>query len=189
MADASKKSARLSGTKRCVFSSNFHQFLFAEFLLFTASGRTVRRHCQFRRRNRTEGVLSACARLRQTNSKEQTTRSRFIPRAGLHLPPPRSWPVTRGAAEGTVRLRPFLRAVGARRSTGSGKRTAGRISRPRQLQERNFIEDYATCRSRRRALRPKKSAWLATAETTASWKGLAMRNAGSGRWPVRKRSG
>ena len=45
------------------------------------------------------------------------------------------------------------------------------------------------CRSRCRALRPKNSAWLTTADTTASWKGLAMRNAGSGRRPVRKRSG
>src|SRR5271169_355956 len=59
-----------------------------------------------------------------------------------------------------------------------------------QLRGQILSEDYAaTCRSRRCALRPKNSAWLATAETTASWNGLAIRNAGSGRWPVRKRSG
>jgi hypothetical protein len=45
------------------------------------------------------------------------------------------------------------------------------------------------CRSRWRALRPKNRAWLTTAETMASWKGLAIKNAGSGRCPVRKRSG
>jgi hypothetical protein len=45
------------------------------------------------------------------------------------------------------------------------------------------------CRSRWRALRPKNRAWLTTAETMASWNGLAIRNAGSGRCPVRKRSG
>src|SRR5580692_1776597 len=45
------------------------------------------------------------------------------------------------------------------------------------------------CRSRWRALRPKNRAWLTTAETTASWNGFAIRNAGSGRCPVRKRSG
>ena len=51
-------------------------------------------------------------------------------------------------------------------------------------------QTYAiACRSRGRALRPKNNAWLATAETTASWNGLAIRKAGSGRCPVRKRSG
>ena len=39
------------------------------------------------------------------------------------------------------------------------------------------------------ALRWKNSAWLTTAETVAGWNGFAIRKAGSGRWPVRKRSG
>lgn len=43
--------------------------------------------------------------------------------------------------------------------------------------------------SRRRALCWKNSAWLITAETFAGWNGLAIRKAGSGRSPVRKRSG
>jgi hypothetical protein len=43
--------------------------------------------------------------------------------------------------------------------------------------------------SRRRALCWKNSAWLMTADTFAGWNGLAIRNAGSGRSPVRKRSG
>jgi hypothetical protein len=44
-------------------------------------------------------------------------------------------------------------------------------------------------RSRRAALRSKNSAWLMTAETIAGWNGFAIRNAGSGRSPVRNRSG
>jgi hypothetical protein len=39
------------------------------------------------------------------------------------------------------------------------------------------------------ALREKNSAWLAIAETIAGWNGFAIRKAGSGRSPVRKRSG
>lgn len=38
-------------------------------------------------------------------------------------------------------------------------------------------------------LRWKNSAWLATADTMAGWKGFEIKNAGSGRSPVRKRSG
>lgn len=39
------------------------------------------------------------------------------------------------------------------------------------------------------ALRSKNSAWLTSAETVDCWYGLDTRNAGSGRSPVRKRSG
>jgi hypothetical protein len=39
------------------------------------------------------------------------------------------------------------------------------------------------------ALRSKNSAWLTSAETVDCWYGLETRNAGSGRSPVRKRSG
>ena len=42
---------------------------------------------------------------------------------------------------------------------------------------------------RLRELRWKNSAWLATADTIAGWNGFEIRNAGSGRSPVRKRSG
>lgn len=42
---------------------------------------------------------------------------------------------------------------------------------------------------RLREFRWKNSAWLATAETIAGWNGFDIRNAGSGRSPVRKRSG
>jgi hypothetical protein len=47
----------------------------------------------------------------------------------------------------------------------------------------------ATRGVRLRELRWKNSAWLATAETIAGWNGFEIRNAGSGRSPVRKRSG
>src|SRR5581483_6344401 len=48
---------------------------------------------------------------------------------------------------------------------------------------------HATLGARLRELRWKNSAWLATADTMAGWNGLGIRNAGSGRSPVRKRSG
>src|ERR1700676_4224057 len=48
---------------------------------------------------------------------------------------------------------------------------------------------YATLGVRLRELRWKNSAWLATADTMAGWNGFEIRNAGSGRSPVRKRSG
>ncbi len=51
------------------------------------------------------------------------------------------------------------------------------------------LKSQAERASRRRALCWKNSAWLMTAETLAGWNGLAMRKAGSGRSPVRKRSG
>jgi hypothetical protein len=50
-------------------------------------------------------------------------------------------------------------------------------------------QDAAARGARLRELRWKNSAWLATAETIAGWNGFEIRNAGSGRSPVRKRSG
>jgi hypothetical protein len=51
------------------------------------------------------------------------------------------------------------------------------------------VQDAAAFGARLRELRWKNSAWLATAETIAGWNGFEIRNAGSGRSPVRKRSG
>ena len=54
----------------------------------------------------------------------------------------------------------------------------------------NYCDQPAAARGARlRELRWKNSAWLATAETIAGWNGFEIRNAGSGRSPVRKRSG
>jgi len=47
----------------------------------------------------------------------------------------------------------------------------------------------AARRGVRCALRSKNRAWLITADTVAGWNGLAIRKAGSGRSPVRNRSG
>ena len=52
-----------------------------------------------------------------------------------------------------------------------------------------LAQPYATRGALLRELRWKNSAWLATAETIAGWNGFEIRNAGSGRSPVRKRSG
>ena len=51
------------------------------------------------------------------------------------------------------------------------------------------VQDAAALGARLRELRWKNSAWLATAETIAGWNGFEIRKAGSGRSPVRKRSG
>src|SRR5437899_4191610 len=53
----------------------------------------------------------------------------------------------------------------------------------------NIDQADAARGARLRELRWKNSAWLATAETIAGWNGFEIRNAGSGRSPVRKRSG
>ena len=50
-------------------------------------------------------------------------------------------------------------------------------------------QEAAARGARLRELRWKNRAWLATAETIAGWNGLEIKNAGSGRSPVRKRSG
>ena len=60
---------------------------------------------------------------------------------------------------------------------------------PTDKQSRLYVRQPAARRWPRLALRSKNSAWLTTAETVAGWNGLAIRKAGSGRWPVRKRSG
>src|SRR6185436_3944848 len=54
---------------------------------------------------------------------------------------------------------------------------------------KGFDQPAAARGARLRELRWKNSAWLATAETIAGWNGFEIRNAGSGRSPVRKRSG
>ncbi len=52
----------------------------------------------------------------------------------------------------------------------------------------NRVQD-AAARGRLLELRWKNNAWLATADTMAGWNGFEIRKAGSGRSPVRKRSG
>ena len=49
--------------------------------------------------------------------------------------------------------------------------------------------DQASTGRLRWAFRSKNSAWLMTAETVDGWKGLVIRNVGSGRSPVRYLSG
>src|ERR1700748_790865 len=68
----------------------------------------------------------------------------------------------------------------ARRGDGAPDQTRYATSDPNQ---------EAAFTARLRELRWKNSAWLATADTMAGWDGFEIRNAGSGRSPVRKRSG
>jgi hypothetical protein len=61
---------------------------------------------------------------------------------------------------------------------------------PAKTRGRKSAAQEAAARGvRLRELRWKNSAWLATADTIAGWNGFEIRNAGSGRSPVRKRSG
>lgn len=55
--------------------------------------------------------------------------------------------------------------------------------------EASLDQDAAAFGALLRELRWKNKAWLATAETMAGWNGFEIRKAGSGRSPVRKRSG
>src|SRR3954454_21054741 len=64
-------------------------------------------------------------------------------------------------------------------------RRGGAFSRNRKGRQAHAVARA----SRRLALCWKNSAWLITAETFAGWNGFAIRKAGSGRSPVRKRSG
>jgi hypothetical protein len=57
------------------------------------------------------------------------------------------------------------------------------------LSDFSFDQEAAARGARLREFRWKNSAWLATADTIAGWNGFEIRNAGSGRSPVRKRSG
>jgi hypothetical protein len=137
-------------------------------------------------------------------------------RPAILSPSPRAWSVNVGAVDGPIGcalifLAATLFAAGHsggtwfRAARQTARRVTIQIARSQRQDEcspraerrgdptrrrMTIRENYAVaCRSRGRALRPKNSAWLATAETTASWNGLAIRNAGSGRCPVRKRSG
>jgi hypothetical protein len=71
---------------------------------------------------------------------------------------------------------------------GSNRNIAAREYAGRYVAIRND-QEAAARGARLRELRWKNSAWLATAETIAGWNGFEIRNAGSGRSPVRKRSG
>ena len=91
------------------------------------------------------------------------------------------------------RLQIDWRTVGA---SAHHKKSDAPFSAPDQFDRRPRFSTppFATCRyatlgALLRELRWKNSAWLATAETIAGWNGFEIRNAGSGRSPVRKRSG
>jgi len=63
------------------------------------------------------------------------------------------------------------------------------VKRAVSVQTTASDQEAAAFGGRLRELRWKNRAWLATAETMAGWNGFEIRKAGSGRSPVRKRSG
>src|SRR5712664_931613 len=78
----------------------------------------------------------------------------------------------------------------ARENTQRNPESGAPLSAPDSFSMQQLLDQEAAARGvRLRELRWKNSAWLATAETIAGWNGFEMRNAGSGRSPVRKRSG
>jgi hypothetical protein len=76
--------------------------------------------------------------------------------------------------------------IGAHDTKPARSSRARRFERKRK---KDPNQEAAALGARLRELRWKNSAWLATAETMAGWNGFEIRNAGSGRSPVRKRSG
>jgi hypothetical protein len=104
------------------------------------------------------------------------------------------------------RALPMRRVIGGRRHTtratwpfqasmATASETIARKNPARHQARRIFSiqsrsdQEAAALGARLRELRWKNSAWLATAETIAGWNGFEIRKAGSGRSPVRKRSG
>jgi hypothetical protein len=85
---------------------------------------------------------------------------------------------------GFASLYPYEPTVGQK---NPGALIARRALRRHRSHKYNY--DAAALGMRLRELRWKNNAWLATAETIAGWNGFEIRNAGSGRSPVRNRSG
>src|SRR6266446_7021434 len=83
----------------------------------------------------------------------------------------------------------WLCAAAARQHAAAAKNPARHEARRIFLMQSGPDQEAAARGARLRELRWKNRAWLATAETIAGWNGLEIRNAGSGRSPVRKRSG
>src|SRR5262245_30778519 len=90
----------------------------------------------------------------------------------------------------------LMSSAGGSRHTRAAPRRAAQKNRPQTALRATGSAKFARYqvamtggRWPRVALRWKNSAWLTTAETVAGWNGLAIRKAGSGRCPVRNRSG
>jgi hypothetical protein len=132
-----------------------------------------------------------------TPDQERFSQSGIVTATGRHPPPPR----VAGPAEAQLAftpVAPHFRAAGKSKHSitaigrilpahlageSSSRRKKGEIRRP-------FCRRQPIARFLRwTALRSKNSAWLTRAETVDCWYGLETRKAGSGRSPVRKRSG
>jgi hypothetical protein len=82
----------------------------------------------------------------------------------------------------------------AKRAVRTAAAESGMAAARHEARRAHFVavewdQEAAARGARLRELRWKNNAWLATAETIAGWNGFEIRNAGSGRSPVRKRSG
>ena len=152
-----------------------------------------------------ESSRSGSGRFRSLNRvrKKITVQEKYLRRRGTTLggpessrqpvipPAPLTGDVGRGCGDASrallfcLRRSAFLPALDQKQKTGAPLSDAPDPTR----NSRNLVQDAAALGARLRELRWKNSAWLATADTIAGWKGFEIRNAGSGRSPVRKRSG
>ena len=128
----------------------------------------------------------------RTRDQERFPQSGIVTATGRHPPPPR----VAGPAEAQLAFTPvaphFCTAGKSKHSVKRLGHPAGESSFPREKGEvrRPFCRRQPIARLLRwTALRSKNSAWLTSAETVDCWYGLETRKAGSGRSPVRKRSG
>jgi hypothetical protein len=144
--------------------------------------------------SRREKAVVFC--LHASNDRERIPRLGIVVTTGRHPPPPR----VAGPAEAQLAstpVAPHLCTAGKNKHSitrGAVFRPADLlVNRPRRKKgdaRRPFCRRQPIARLLRwTALRSKNSAWLTSAETVDCWYGLETRKAGSGRSPVRKRSG
>jgi len=119
---------------------------------------------------------------KKESEAERIPHRRVVGSAG-HPPPARPTGDEDAADSDASRVRFFATRKLCAPASATGDR------RPRVRSSAAVRQDAAARGSRLREFRWKNNAWLATAETMAGWNGFEMRNAGSGRSPVRKRSG
>ncbi len=129
------------------------------------------------------------------DDQERFPQSGIVTATGRHPPPPRvagpaeaqlaSTPVAPHLSYRRKDVNPAIKGFGVETSkpeTGPLGDSRGEVPRPFRRQPIARLLRWT-------ALRSKNSAWLTSAETVDCWYGLETRKAGSGRSPVRKRSG
>jgi hypothetical protein len=141
------------------------------------------------RRRRSTLALKSRISIFARNDQEQFPQSGIVVATGRHSPSPARGRPSRGATGRKTSCASILSRKGKHCQFGDSEvGPAHDIERMQALRaacDHQLIARFLRCT----ALRSKNSAWLTSAETVDCWYGLETRNAGSGRSPVRKRSG